>query len=349
MAALTRPARMRIRAAATGEGRAIAALWRELWDAHETWGGYPGSRDPRVYAELAHRLDDDARIRAGHPVLGRHIHLVADYGGLVCGQVEGWFERHGVDPATPFTCEVRSLVVGERARHFGAGRALLDTLSRAARDLAGAAPCVMAAEVLEPNPAMAFYARVGYAPVAWNARIDAEAGAAAPAGRFAARIAEPRDALAIARLEILLAARRHASGDLRFDAPRAVDPTTVDAIAAHLASAARGFALDRRDAETLVVHDRTGQVRGVASFTVHGLEPPFLPLRRGLIGRIALDPAVAVGPLLSPLLALGCKFALSLGVSKVELTDLSQPRTELYDAALGFGASAWSRVVIRSE
>ena len=232
---------MKIRAAATGEGRAIAALWRELWDAHETWGGYPGSRDPRVYAELAHRLDDDARIRAGHPVLGRHIHLVAEYGGVVCGQVEGWFERHGAEPATPFTCEVRSLVVGERARHFGAGRALLDMLSRAARDLAGAAPCVMAAEVLEPNPAMAFYSRVGYAPVAWNGRIDVEAGAVAPAGRFAARVAEPRDALSIAQLEIVLAARRHAGGDLRFDAPRAVHPTTVIYDAARLSPAADAF------------------------------------------------------------------------------------------------------------
>jgi GNAT superfamily N-acetyltransferase len=349
MAALTRPAQTRVRAAAAGEGRTIAALWRELWDAHETWGGYPGSRDPRVYAELAHRLDDDARIRAGHPVLGRHIHLVADYGGLVCGQVEGWFERHGAHPTTPFTCEVRSLIVGERARRFGAGRALLDMLSRSARDLSGAAPCVMAAEVLEPNPAIAFYSRVGYSPVAWNCRIDAQAGAAAPAGRYAARIAEPRDALAIARLEIVLAARRHASGDLRFDAPRGVDPVTVDAIAAHLASAARSFAVDRRDPETLVALDRTGQVRGVASFTVHSLEPPFLPLRRALIGRFALDPALTAAPLLSPLLTLGCKFALSRGVSKVELTDLSPPRTELYDAALAFGASAWSRVVTRSE
>jgi hypothetical protein len=176
-----------------------------------------------------------------------------------------------------------------------------------------------------------------------------EAGAVAPAGRVAARVAEPRDALSIAQLEIVLAARRHAGGDLRFDAPRAVHPTTVDAIAAHLASAARGFALERRDPETLVVLDRTGQVRGVASFTVHALEPPFLPLRRGLIGRIALDPALPVGPLLSPLLALGCKLALSLGVSKVELTDLSPPGTELYDATLACGARAWSRVVIRSQ
>ena len=57
MAALTRPAQLVVRAAFPGEGAAVAALWRELWDAHEAWGGYPGSRDPRVYAQLAHRLD----------------------------------------------------------------------------------------------------------------------------------------------------------------------------------------------------------------------------------------------------------------------------------------------------
>jgi len=32
------------------------------------WGGYSGSQDPSVYAELARLLDDDARMRAGHPV-----------------------------------------------------------------------------------------------------------------------------------------------------------------------------------------------------------------------------------------------------------------------------------------
>src|SRR6516165_2949654 len=162
MAAMTRPARIVVRAALPGEGTAIAALWRELWDAHETWGGYPGSRDARVYAQLAQRLDEDARARAGQPILGRHVHLVADLAGSPCGQVEGWFERHGIDPATPYTCEVRSLVVATWARQLGAGRALLEALAAAARSLARGAPCLLAAEVLEPNPAQAFYTRIGY-------------------------------------------------------------------------------------------------------------------------------------------------------------------------------------------
>ena len=79
--------RISVRTTVPGEGAAIAALWRELWDALEAWGGYPGSRDPAVYAELGRLLDANARERAGHPVHGRHVHLVADVGGTPCGQV----------------------------------------------------------------------------------------------------------------------------------------------------------------------------------------------------------------------------------------------------------------------
>jgi GNAT superfamily N-acetyltransferase len=345
VAALTRPARVRVRAAIPGEGRAVAALWRELWDAHEGWGGYPGSRDPRVYAQLAQRLDEDARVRAGHPILGRHVHLIADLAGVPCGQVEGWFERHGVDSATPFTCEVRSLVVAERARQLGAGRALLDALAGAARSLAHEASCVLAAEVLEPNPAQSFYLRVGYVPVSYNARIDAAAGAAIVPTAAGARLAVPHDALAIARLEATLAARRRASGDLRFDRPRAIDATMIGAIAAHLAS---DVPASLHDPATLVALDAGGAVRASASFTVHALEPPFVPMRRALVGRFAVDPACPAAPLLVPLVALGCKLAVSHGAPHVELTDLSPPGSELWDAVLSTGACAWSRVVTKA-
>ena len=121
MAAVTKSVAIIVRAAKPDEGRRIAGLWRELWDAHEAWGGYAGARDARVYDQLATRLSDDARVRGGQPVLGRHVHLVAstaDQG--VVGQVEGWFERHGVDETTPYTCEVRSLIVSSTARTRGA-------------------------------------------------------------------------------------------------------------------------------------------------------------------------------------------------------------------------------------
>ena len=147
----------RVRAPLPGEGAAIAALWRELWDAHQAWGGYPGSRDAAVYARLAARLDDDARVRAGRFVLGCHAHLVAEFGGGPCGQVEGWLERRGPGPLAPVLCEVRSLVVAGRTRGSGVGRVLLDALARTAQAHAPAAPCMLAAEVLEPNPAHGFY------------------------------------------------------------------------------------------------------------------------------------------------------------------------------------------------
>ena len=87
MAAVIRPKGISVRGARPGEGRLIAELWRELWDAHEGWGGYRASHDDRIYDELAGRLDEDARVRASHPVLGRHVHLVASNGGRVAGQM----------------------------------------------------------------------------------------------------------------------------------------------------------------------------------------------------------------------------------------------------------------------
>jgi GNAT superfamily N-acetyltransferase len=344
MAALSHPARVSVRAAQPGEGDAIAALWRELWDAHEAWGGYPGSRDARVYTQLARRLDEDARVRAGHPILGRHVHLVADLAGTPCGQVEGWFERHGVDPTTPFTCEVRSLIVTERARGLGAGRLLLDELASAARLLSGGGPCVLAAEVLDANPARSFYRRVGYLPGSYNARIDSVRGARPAAGPFGARVALPRDALPLAVLEATLADRRRAAGDTRFDRPRAVDATMVGAIAAHMTTDQSG---QPRDPFTLVAVDTEGVVRASAAFTTHTLEPPFIAMRRALIGRFAVDPACSPGPLVGPLLALACRMAMAQGAPLVELTDLSPPGSALHEAALAEGAEPWSSVVLK--
>ena len=273
---------------------------------------------------------------------------MADLGGSPCGQVEGWFERHGVDPATPFTCEVRSLIVRQGARRLGAGRALLEGLASAARALARGEPCVLAAEVLEPNPAHDFYSRVGYAPVAWNARVPADVGAASRATPYVARVAVPHDAHAVARLESTLAGRRRAGGDVRFDRPRAVDATLVGAIAAHLAASSADVPASMREPAALVAVDAANTVRGVASFTVHTLEPPFVPLRRALVGRFGLDPALPAKPLAMSLMALGCRLARAQCAPHVELTDLSPPDTDLHDAALDVGGQAWSRVVLRA-
>ncbi|MBS2016879.1 MAG: GNAT family N-acetyltransferase [Deltaproteobacteria bacterium] len=343
MAAVTKPSAIVVRAAHPDDGRTVSVLWRELWDAHEDWGGYAGTRDMRVYDQLAQRLSEDARVRAGQPVLGRHVHLVAATDIGVVGQVEGWFERHGIDDATPFTCEVRSLIVSSRARTRGVGRALLEGLAGIALQLSRNAPVVMAAEVLEPNPAHSFYANVGYFPVSWTARIGTDAAPSDFANEpLVARLAVANDALPIAMLDPALAARRRAQGDLRFDRPRAVDATFVGALAAHLARPG-----GTSDQSELVVVDPGGMVRASASLTVMSLDPPFLPARRGLLGRFAMDPALDPRPLLAPLVRLGRRLAHLRGAATLELTDLDAPGGPLHTAALATGAVPWSRIVER--
>jgi GNAT superfamily N-acetyltransferase len=347
MAAVTKAPQMTVRAAHAEEGRAVAQLWRELWDAHEAWGGYAGTRDPRVYEQLAVRLSEDARVRGGQPVLGRHVHLVAETDLGVVGQVEGWFERHGVDETTPHTCEVRSLIVSTRTRSRGVGRALLESLAQVARQMSRGAPVVMAAEVLEPNPAHAFYVKCGYAPVSYTARVGTEGaimdeGLVATVGGWTARVASSDDALAIAMLDPALAARRRAQGDIRFDRPRAVEATFVGALAAHL-SRPTG-ALDQNE---LVVVDSEGTARASASLTVMSLDPPFVPARRGLLGRFAVDPALDPRPILPPMVQLARRLAALRGAATLELTDLDPPRHPLHDSALAAGAKPWSRIVER--
>lgn len=346
MAAVTKPAPIVVRAAQPDEGRTIAALWRELWDAHEAWGGYAGTHDERVYEGLAQRLSEDARVRGGQPVLGRHVHLVASQAGQVVGQVEGWFEKHGVDDATPHTCEVRSLIVSSLTRASGAGRALLDGLARVALQLSRGAPTVMAAEVLEPNPAHAFYEKVGYLPVSWNARVATEGvpdgPLSFPGEPYTARLATSHDALPIAMLEPALAQRRRLQGDMRFDRPRAVDATLVGALAAHL-----GRPPGMQDQSEIVVVDDGGFVRAAASLTVMSLDPPFLPARRGMLGRFAVDPALDPRLLVVPLVRLARRMALLRGAATLELTDLDPPGSHLHAGARLAGATPWSRIALR--
>jgi GNAT superfamily N-acetyltransferase len=343
MAALTSHLPIEVRAGREGEGRAIARLWRELWDAHESWGGYVATREERAYGRLAQRLDEDARIRAGHPVLGRHVHLIATAGGEVAGQVEGWLERQGTEPETPLTCEVRSLIVSSRVRRAGLGRALLDALAMHAREFAGGTPVVLAAEVLEPNPAHTFYERLGFRPVSWATRI---ATGIRPSARapVIARVASPEDAVAIALLETVLAARRRRAKDNRFDRPRALDATIASAIAAHLGRRPRS------PAEPLeLVAEEAGHVRGNACFLTSWLDYPFAPARRALLGRIAIDPAATdAAVLVQPIVLHACKLAAEQEANFMEITDLDAPGGPLFEATLSLGARPWSRIVVRS-
>ena len=337
MAAVSALSRVHVRAPRPGDGAAIARLWRELWDIHETWGGYPGAKDEITYARVQTRIEHEARARQGSVALGRHLHLVATLDGEVIGQVEGWSDRYGVDPSTPSTCEVRSLIVAADARRSGAGAALLDGLGRAAVDCAGG-PTVLAAEVLEPNPAHAFYARCGYAPIAYNLR--------KPTARppihtpIAARVAQPRDALAIAILEAALADRRKRVGDLRFDPPRAVDAAWLGAITAHLQGGGQ-MPLD------VVALDPAGAVRASATLVVMTLDPPFLPVRRAALTRMSVDPALDPTPLVASLVDFATLVAARWGAVTLEVTDLGPPGAPLHDAATRTGAMPWSRVVTR--
>ncbi|HEX7663076.1 MAG TPA: GNAT family N-acetyltransferase [Polyangiaceae bacterium] len=340
MAAVTSRPRVEVRAPKQGEGTRVAALWRELWIAHEDWGGYASSHDDRVFERLARRLDDDARVRADYPVLGRHIHLVATVGGEIAGQVEGWFDRHGYDPSTPFTCEVRSLVVAAGMRKLGVGQALLDTLAQLAKDLARGEKSLLVAEVLEPNPAHSFYARLGFAHIAWCTHVSSHVSYA-PQG-LSARVARPADALAIALLEGPLAQRRRAAGDARFDPPHAIDATLVGAIAAHL-----GRPADPLDPVEIVAVDREGVVRATSTFGISSLDPPFAPTRRAVLARLTIDPAMPPAHAVAPMVSLAASFARAGGAPGMELVDLTAPRSPLYEATLAIGARPWSRIIQR--
>jgi hypothetical protein len=183
---------------------------------------------------------------------------------------------------------------------------------------------------------------VGYAPISWNARIESLQGAGVPQGQLRVRHALVPDALALARLDGALALRRRGAGDLRFDRPRAIDATLVSAIGARLGG---GLPVSLREPQTLVAADPSGAVRASASFTMHALEPPFMPIRRALLGRFALDPTYPAAPLVSSLVGFASRIACADGATHLELTDLSAPRSDLYDAAVAVGAEPWSRIM----
>jgi hypothetical protein len=206
-----------------------------------------------------------------------------------------------------------------------------------------AAPCAMAAEVLDANPARAFYARVGYTPVSWSVRVHTLTDPAPKTGSMTARLAVPEDAPSIARFEPAMGLRGR--GDW---AVSSTPPSIEDAIVASTAAIlAAGCADGPRQQETIVAVDSRGVARGAAAFAVHVLEPPFLPTRRALLGRFAMDPASPAAPALSALVDFGRRLAGLRAARHVEITDVPGPRSELYETLIAMGASAWSRVLTK--
>lgn len=343
---------LRVRAPQVGEGDKIVPLWRNLWDLHEAWGSYPGTQDAAIYRALARRIDDESALRRGFPLLrrsgenGGHIHLIAERDGEIVGQVEGWVEANGVDPRTPITCEIRSLIVAETVRGGGVGHALLEELAAVAGTVA---PRIFAvAEVLAENPFRPFYRREGYAPVGWTLRyapVSAEMPETARRTiqtKLHVRRARASDGFSAALLETVLAMRRRSVRDLRFDPPRTPDAAQIDALSTYLA--ARERLSEAAPPLDWIVEDAHG-VRGQATFALLPLEAPFLTGQRAVLGRIAFDPAGDPALLLPPLLARAAERAHAFGAKWLELCDFSAPGTPLYEAARALGATPWSSVM----
>jgi hypothetical protein len=79
------------------------------------------------------------------------------------------------------------------------------------------APTVLAAEVLERNPAMAFYRKLGFWMPAYSVRTKtSEARDVSEHPSYSARLGVPEDALAVTFLEANLAERRRLARDDRF-------------------------------------------------------------------------------------------------------------------------------------
>jgi hypothetical protein len=88
-------------------------------------------------------------------------------------------------------------------------------------------------------------------------------------------------------------------------------------------------------------------VRAAVSLAVMALDPPFLPAKRGILGRFAVDPAMDPGLVVPSLVGFAARVAAARGATTMELTDLSAPGTSLYDATRAIGARPWSRVVTK--
>ncbi len=340
------PSPVRVRAPHAGEGAVVSALWRELWIAHEDFGGYETSKEPGAFDEVARRVDDESRVRAGEPLLGRHVHLVAEIDGRIVGQVEGWVERHHrAAPRLPSTCEVRSLIVTPEARNRRVGRALLEGLCEVARRVCKTDVLVAAAEVLSKNPARTFYDRESFRPASWAVRVAArDASSIAERGGLSARPARVDDALALCVLDTQFHESRRDHGDPRYGPARSIDATWLGNVSDTIRAASQGST----GPVHFVVSDAFGNVRGKAVMGVSPLLSPFARAKRAIVGFVAFDPSVDARGVASALLAATGRLALLRGARWVEIVDITRPATALHEAFIAVGAAPWSTTVLRA-
>ncbi len=282
-----------VRAVDARDAGALLRLHRELWFDHDGRGGMPASTDEEVWRnygdilerQLAHR--DGRRVPNG-AFEGKLGHFVAEYEGRVVGQVEVYLDRFGWDPRTPHIAELRSLIVTRDARGLGLGAALVREAAAASRTRAGSSTLV-AAEVLARNEALAFYDRLGFRTLE---RLTALSGTPGLNEPFRVATAVVEDAGELAVIDHQARVRRQIWGDPRFDpAPPSVGGDVVRMIA-------DGIALDEaqragepgRIREELLARDTSRNALAAGYLVASPLGPPFAPVMRAEIARLAADP-----------------------------------------------------------
>jgi ribosomal protein S18 acetylase RimI-like enzyme len=281
------------RAADGRDARALLHLHRELWVDHDGRGGMPAAPEDEVWAaygilldrQLAHR---DGRRNAKGVFEGKLGHVVAELDGRVVGQVEAYLDRFGYHARTPSVAELRSLIVTQSARGNGLGAALVREVAEAARARAGE-NTIVSAEVLARNEALSFYDRLGFRTLE---RISAITEPREYRGTFTCAPARVEEAMELAILDHQARVRRHAWGDPRFDPPApAIGGDLVRLIADGIAldDAQRGTEVGRLR-EELIVRDRRGRARAALYLVSAVLGPPFSPVVRAEVARVAADP-----------------------------------------------------------
>lgn len=282
-----------VRAVDARDAAALLRLHRELWFDHDGRGGMPASTDEEVWRTYGHVLDRqlahrDGRRAPGGAFEGKLGHLVAELDGRIVGQVEIYLDRFGWDARTPYVAELRSLIVTRDARGFGLGASLVREAAATSRARGGAST-IVAAEVLARNEALSFYDRLGFRTLE---RLTAvQAMPPMPEG-YTVSVATPKEAGDLAVLDQGARQRRQKWGDPRFDPP----PPGIGADMVRMI--ADGLALDEaqrsnepgRLRHELIARDAKG--RGVAAGYVVAspLGPPFAPVVRSEIARLAADP-----------------------------------------------------------
>lgn len=281
-----------VRAVDARDASALLRLHRELWFDHDGRGGMPASTDEEVWRgygdilerQLAHR---DGRRSPNGTFEGKLGHLVGEWDNRVVGQVEIYLDRFGWDARTPHVAELRSLIVTRDARGLGLGASLVREAAGASRVRAGA-NTIVAAEVLARNEALAFYDRLGFRTLE---RLTSVSATHEIEG-FAVGPATVDDAAELSVLDHYARVRRQRWGDPRFDpAPAGIGAELVRMISDGLAlDEAQRTVEPGRIREEIIARDARGRALAAGYLVASPLGPPFAPVMRAEIARLAADP-----------------------------------------------------------